>query len=531
MATIVNSTVSPEGMAEIMRQIRQYRATHGVDMPQTMLNALIQGQAKANSAEATKRAALAQDQSQFQRAMSLKEDMAKKEQDYRGRALDAAMLTGGAGLAYKLGKEAWKNPDISGKVKDIFGFGGTKPMTAPNPAPKGYDTNGVDLLKEQGADSLGSSGVSASQAPAPDISASAPEVTSTYQNPTSVASTGMPGVSIKGRPGQAPSPSEAPVPQGSFEIPQVDAGLGTAGQNTDYTGAQKTFGGNEFRTLSANESDMANAGATLATAGDGIAQMEGQGYMGQVVDAIPDTGSMGSEITKAVSPTEAPTPNWSIPENYEDIQSVVQGDYGGSSGMSLGGAEGGLLSGGLNAIGQLATSGEINAGSLGDAVLGGAAGELAGSWAGAEIGATMGSVGGPAGMVVGAVVGTVVSSIASAIGGGRVICTELNRQGLLDPNVYALDQEYTRQNLDDDVIRGYLVWAQPLANKMKTSPLLTKLVLPFARSWSYTMASRLRPLEYKPRTLGRFLLWAGVPACRLLGSFLRKRKEASAWAA
>jgi hypothetical protein len=59
-----------------------------------------------------------------------------------------------------------------------------------------------------------------------------------------------------------------------------------------------------------------------------------------------------------------------------------------------------------------------------------------------------------------------------------VICTELNRQGLLDASVFEGDQRFgmTVQTFHPEVYAGYLVWAQHVVPVMKRSPIATAAV-------------------------------------------------------
>ena len=106
--------------------------------------------------------------------------------------------------------------------------------------------------------------------------------------------------------------------------------------------------------------------------------------------------------------------------------------------------------------------------------------EKKGMAAGASIGM---AVGGP----IGAVVGGVLGGVAEAI--GSVVCTELNRQGLISDEDYKIHWDYTINKWDKDALKGYWIWAMPTAKKMKTNKLLTKF-------WHHIMKYKIQYIKY-----------------------------------
>ncbi len=66
------------------------------------------------------------------------------------------------------------------------------------------------------------------------------------------------------------------------------------------------------------------------------------------------------------------------------------------------------------------------------------------------------------------------------------MCTELNRQGLLDDETYRMDCEFG-WHLPDEVIVGYHTWAIPLANWMRRNRVVTWLAKPIALRWTQEM--------------------------------------------
>ena len=110
--------------------------------------------------------------------------------------------------------------------------------------------------------------------------------------------------------------------------------------------------------------------------------------------------------------------------------------------------------------------------------------EKKGMTSGAAVGM---AIGGPIGAVVGGVAGGIVEAV------GSVICTELNRQGLISDSDYKIHWDYTINKWDKDELKGYWIWAMPTAKKMKTNKLLTKF-------WHHIMKYKIQYVKY---TLGK----------------------------
>ena len=66
---------------------------------------------------------------------------------------------------------------------------------------------------------------------------------------------------------------------------------------------------------------------------------------------------------------------------------------------------------------------------------------------------------------------------AGTAGGGRIICSELVRQGLIPAYERRIEEAHTLRHKSDTSIRGYHIWAQPVVAKMKKSKKFTKLWL------------------------------------------------------
>jgi len=97
-------------------------------------------------------------------------------------------------------------------------------------------------------------------------------------------------------------------------------------------------------------------------------------------------------------------------------------------------------------------------------------------------------------------------------GGICVICTELNRQGILDDETYVKDAEYGRYLWDNNIyiLIGYTLWASKLVELMRKSKLVTKLVSYPALKWADNMAD-------DHNFVGKMLKTFGEPICNAIG--------------
>lgn len=98
-----------------------------------------------------------------------------------------------------------------------------------------------------------------------------------------------------------------------------------------------------------------------------------------------------------------------------------------------------------------------------------------------------------------------------------VICTELARQGLLDPDLYEAGGPASKQ-ISYTTWVGYHSWAVKVVERMKTSPRLCQFLLPIVES-------RYRYLTDVPGThvLGRATVFIGHPVCFLIGTLINLR--------
>lgn len=98
-----------------------------------------------------------------------------------------------------------------------------------------------------------------------------------------------------------------------------------------------------------------------------------------------------------------------------------------------------------------------------------------------------------------------------------VICTELARQGLLDPDLYEAGGPASKQ-INYTTWVGYHSWAVGVVEYMKTSPRLSRALLPIVES-------RYRYLTGAPGAhfLGRLSVHIGHPVCFLIGTLINLR--------
>jgi hypothetical protein len=103
--------------------------------------------------------------------------------------------------------------------------------------------------------------------------------------------------------------------------------------------------------------------------------------------------------------------------------------------------------------------------------------------------------------------------------GGKVICGELYRQGLLDQDTYYGDLAYA-VGLDSEVVAGYQLWAKPYVELMKVSKVATYLAYPIGKAWATEMAYRAGFLS-KGSLAGKIISNLGEPICKIIGKAIR----------
>lgn len=96
-----------------------------------------------------------------------------------------------------------------------------------------------------------------------------------------------------------------------------------------------------------------------------------------------------------------------------------------------------------------------------------------------------------------------------------VICTELNRQGLL-PDKWMLADQRFGASMPAVVMNGYHFWARPLVRLMQQSHTVTTAVNFFAQPWAQEMA-HLEGVEPEGSFAGAFVMVVGIPLSALFG--------------
>jgi hypothetical protein len=91
-----------------------------------------------------------------------------------------------------------------------------------------------------------------------------------------------------------------------------------------------------------------------------------------------------------------------------------------------------------------------------------------------------------------------------------IICTELNRQGLLKDSMLRASSAYIRKHQEEDGNRdfylGYLIFAAPIVEKMKKSKIFTYLMIPYGSIICRECASR-ESNKYKSTFISRLIFF------------------------
>jgi hypothetical protein len=221
--------------------------------------------------------------------------------------------------------------------------------------------------------------------------------------------------------------------------------------------------------------------------------------------------------------------NWSSPAADYGTKELLTGDVGdqliagtdyfGGSTAATTGAESTFWNAG-GTLGKGTVGGAFGYGSLGS-MAGGIIGPIIGTnedigqgIGGAAAGAYYGFAAG--GGPIGAVVGGIIGLGSSFIDDVSIICSELNKQGLLSNELLRLDELYRKLYIEDNVYNGYLVLAKPVVRLMKRSKLFTLVIKPFVTCWAEEMASKIDNKRYKENIIGKVLSFIGQPVCRLV---------------
>ena len=127
------------------------------------------------------------------------------------------------------------------------------------------------------------------------------------------------------------------------------------------------------------------------------------------------------------------------------------------------------------------------------------------------IGKFIGAAFGPVGAFIGGALGSII--------GGRVICNELMRQGLLTRKEVILDYRFTRDYLTPTHVNGYHVWAVWMVKQMRKGK--------FVKFWKHVAGHRANEIAYiygerdKPDYLGKVYRKILEPTCWVVGSFCK----------
>lgn len=101
---------------------------------------------------------------------------------------------------------------------------------------------------------------------------------------------------------------------------------------------------------------------------------------------------------------------------------------------------------------------------------------------------------------------------------GKVLCTELHRQGLLNDEIYKADLIMGKyfSIYYPSVVYGYHRWAKPVVGMMQKSKVLTYILKPFITAWAKQMHYQVTR-KGRPSLIGKFLQMVGIPLCKYLG--------------
>ena len=115
--------------------------------------------------------------------------------------------------------------------------------------------------------------------------------------------------------------------------------------------------------------------------------------------------------------------------------------------------------------------------------------------------------------------GGFIGGTLGTILGGRVICNELMRQGLLTRKEVVLDYKFTRDYLTPTHVNGYHVWAVWMVKQMRKGK--------FVKFWKHVAGHRANEIAYiygerdKPDYLGKIYRKILEPTCWAIGSFCK----------
>jgi len=117
-------------------------------------------------------------------------------------------------------------------------------------------------------------------------------------------------------------------------------------------------------------------------------------------------------------------------------------------------------------------------------------------------------------------IGTVIGGMIGGAIGGRVICNELNKQGLITRKELINDYKFTRDYLSTKHVNGYHMWALWMVKQMRKGK--------YVKFWTHVVKHRANEIAYiygerkKPDYLGKLYRKIFEPVCWTLGLFCKE---------
>ena len=124
------------------------------------------------------------------------------------------------------------------------------------------------------------------------------------------------------------------------------------------------------------------------------------------------------------------------------------------------------------------------------------------------------------GTYVGTAIGGPIGGFIGGMLGGRVICNELQRQGIMTRKQVVLDYRFTRDYLTPTHVNGYHIWAVWMVKQMRKGRLVN--------FWTHVAGHRANEIAYiygdrdKPDYLGKVYRKILEPICWSIGFFCKK---------
>ena len=116
-----------------------------------------------------------------------------------------------------------------------------------------------------------------------------------------------------------------------------------------------------------------------------------------------------------------------------------------------------------------------------------------------------------------------MGGVLGGVVGGRVICNELMKQGLMTREQVLLDYRFTRDYLTTKHVNGYHCWAVWMVKQMRKGR--------FTKFWKHVAGHRANEIAYiygkreKPDYLGKVYRKILEPTCWVIGNF----KKSTDW--